>query len=122
MKKIRFCAAALALGIACSLAACGGTEGQEEPPKGEEEMKLDNLVENFWETDTMYDETVMLVAETDADGNIVSAPEGKLSNKRRTTLSGGAPLVPVRLYGRLRRLRAERCRFFPVLFYFTVPG
>ena len=49
MKKIRFCAAALALGIACSLAACGGTEGQEEPPKGEEEMKLDNLVENFWD-------------------------------------------------------------------------
>lgn len=78
MKKIRFCAAALALGIACSLAACGGTEGQEEPPNGEEEMKLDNLAENFWETDTMYDETVMLVAETDADGNIVSAPEGKL--------------------------------------------
>ncbi len=49
-----------------------------EPPKDETTMKLDDLVKNFWETDTMYDETVMLVAETDENGNVTSAPRAKL--------------------------------------------
>ncbi|MBQ2768672.1 MAG: SGNH/GDSL hydrolase family protein [Clostridia bacterium] len=39
---------------------------------------VDTLVENFWETDTMYDETVLMVAETDAAGNVISLPKAKL--------------------------------------------
>lgn len=40
--------------------------------------KLNKLVKSFWSGDTMYDETVLLVAETDASGNVVSAPKAKL--------------------------------------------
>lgn len=39
---------------------------------------LDVLLQNFWQSDTMYDESVLLVAETDEDGNVISAPRSKL--------------------------------------------
>ena len=44
----------------------------------ETEGNLNHLVENFWETDTMYDESAMLIAETDERGNVISAPRAKL--------------------------------------------
>jgi len=46
-------------------------------PNGETEG-MDKLVKNFWENDTMYDETILLTASTDEAGNIVNMPEAKL--------------------------------------------
>lgn len=54
-----------------------GNTGSEEPDLNTN-MKLNDLVKNFWETDTMYDESVMLVAQTDGQGNVTVAPRAKL--------------------------------------------
>lgn len=77
MKAVRFFATALALVLMFSVSACSGGE-KEQDSLGDETVKFDKLVENFWETDTMYDETVMLIAETDDEGNVISAPTGNL--------------------------------------------
>lgn len=53
----------------------GNTGGEEDESVAD---KLDNLVKSFWSGDTMYEETVLMVAETDASGNVVSAPKAKL--------------------------------------------
>ena len=52
------------------------TEGEKDPP--EDEMKVNNYVQPFWVGITMYDESVMLVAKTDDNGNVISAPKAKL--------------------------------------------
>ena len=52
------------------------TEGEKDPP--EDEMKVNNFVQPFWVGNTMYDESVMLVAKTDDNGNVISAPKAKL--------------------------------------------
>ncbi len=60
----------------------GDNENNGDENGGDEEEsvadKLDDLVKSFWHGDTMYEETILLVAETDADGNVVSAPKAKL--------------------------------------------
>ena len=52
------------------------TEGENDPP--EDDMKIDNYTQPFWVGNTMYDESVMLVAKTDDKGNVISAPKAKL--------------------------------------------
>lgn len=70
--------------VLAALGACGGenTDGKESggvPSSSEETTeKADTLVKNFWDSDVMYDETVILVAETDEGGEIVSLPAGNL--------------------------------------------
>ena len=44
----------------------------------EQAMKEDKLITPFWKSDVMYDETVILVAETDETGKIVGLPTAKL--------------------------------------------
>ncbi|MBQ7924150.1 MAG: hypothetical protein IJ329_02465 [Clostridia bacterium] len=64
----------------------GSTAGDENEDDGENvtpqpdaaTVRADNLVKNFWESDTMYDETVMLIAPTDENGEITGLPSGKL--------------------------------------------
>lgn len=57
----------------------GDNKGDDDKnPEKPERGVMDNLVLNFWETDTMYDETIMLVAQTDALGNVTGAPKAKL--------------------------------------------
>lgn len=87
--------AALAVGTVMALAACAGCTGGETPPgpepdndpsqgggtenpPQEQENTVDDLVKNFWQNAVMYDESVMFVAETDAEGNVISAPKAKL--------------------------------------------
>ena len=48
---------------------------------------VDRLVESFWLTDTMYDESILLVAQTDASGAIISAPAAKLLFPAQQVLS-----------------------------------
>lgn len=80
----RSAACAVAAFILTALGACGGgTTSNKESSDGnsssEETIeKADNLVKNFWDSDVMYDETVILVAETDEGGEIVSMPTGNL--------------------------------------------
>lgn len=75
----------------------GGNEQGGNNTGGEEDLsvadKLDNLVKSFWSGDTMYEETVLLVAETDASGKIVSAPKAKL-------MFDATEIVEVKQYGR----------------------
>ena len=52
------------------------TEGENDPP--EDDMKIDNYTQPFWVGNTMYEESVMLVAKTDDKGNVISAPKAKL--------------------------------------------
>lgn len=52
------------------------TPGENNTP--EENMKLDNYTQPFWAGDTMYDESVMLIAKTDSKGNVIEAPRAKL--------------------------------------------
>ena len=44
----------------------------------EDVMKLNDYALPFWVGDRMYDESVMLVAKTDAAGNVIEAPRAKL--------------------------------------------
>lgn len=48
---------------------------------------VDRLVENFWLTDTMYDEAILLVAQTDTSGAVISAPKAKLLFPAQQVLS-----------------------------------
>lgn len=68
-KLIATCACVAAVAVA--LVGCGTNEIPEE-------TMTDKLIKNFWESDTMYDETVILVAPMDDDGNITALPHGKL--------------------------------------------
>ncbi len=79
----------LVCAILVSVAACTGsqaTTGTGDPtttapistPKKEPTMILNDLVKPFWTNSTMYDESVMLIAKTDADGNVIEAPKAKL--------------------------------------------
>ncbi|MBQ8428795.1 MAG: SGNH/GDSL hydrolase family protein [Clostridia bacterium] len=97
MKKIRTLACLLAT-LLCggTLFACGGdktdngasnsssdnssTSVNDGPSEEEIEqaMKEDKLVTPFWNSDVMYDETVILVAPTDGDGKITALPSAKL--------------------------------------------
>ena len=86
---VLFCASTL---FACSLGKTNETGNSEsgsdslnvsvnEVPSEEEKeqaMKEDKLVTPFWKSDVMYDETVILVAETDETGKIVGLPTAKL--------------------------------------------
>lgn len=57
-------------------------DGTESNGNGEEPVTMEGTVENsvidFRMSETMYDETVLLVAETDEEGNVISAPKAKL--------------------------------------------
>lgn len=96
MKKTkRIIAIILTLAIMLPLASCnawnefwtefnGGSStttttngtGPDNPPNND--MKLNDYAQPFWVSDTMYDESIMLVAKTDDDGNIIEAPRAKL--------------------------------------------
>lgn len=55
------------------------TDGGDDPVvPPEANMKLEDYAMPFWIGDTMYDECVMLVAETDENGNVIGAPRAKL--------------------------------------------
>ena len=41
-------------------------------------MKVYRYTQPFWAGNTIYDESVMLVAEIDDKGNVISAPKAKL--------------------------------------------
>lgn len=79
MKKGKFRTAVAAALSATMLFAgavgCGGTATSGDEPKV---GTMNDLVKNFWENDTMYDETVILTAATNENGEIVSAPTGEL--------------------------------------------
>ena len=87
MKRIRFFSGMLA-SVLCAACLAGGMTGcvPEHPddPAGDngdtagEAGILNNLVKNFWQSDKMYEESVLFVAQTDAQGNVVSAPQAKL--------------------------------------------
>ncbi len=96
MKKIKSLACLLA-GLLCagSLVACGTGKTNKNPESGgnnpnisvdeelteeekEQAVKEDRFVAPFWKSDVMYDETVVLVAETDETGKIVGLPTAKL--------------------------------------------
>lgn len=53
-------------------------DGDDPVVPPEANMKLDDYTMPFWIGDTAYDECVMLVAETDGDGNVIGAPRAKL--------------------------------------------
>ncbi len=53
------------------------TEG-EDPTVPGDDMKLNQLTQPFWVGNTMYDESVLLVAKTDDNGNVIEAPRAKL--------------------------------------------
>lgn len=80
----RAAACAAAAFVLTALGACGGgntsdKESADGSSSSEETTeKVDTLVKNFWDSDVMYDETVILVAETDEGGEIVSLPAGNL--------------------------------------------
>ncbi len=86
MKK--FLAILLSAAMMLCFAACGdggktdtenSDETPEEPPVEQtEEGTVEDLAKNFWKTDTMYDETVLFIAETDEQGNVIAAPRAKL--------------------------------------------
>ncbi len=50
-------------------------EGTNPPT---DDMKLKDYAQPFWLGNTMYDESVMLVAKTDDQGNVIEAPRAKL--------------------------------------------
>ena len=82
MKRFGFFTVAAAIvlcvaGLPGGLARCAP---EPSDPEGgvREEGTLDKVVENFWQSDTMYDETVLFFAETDGEGNVLSAPQAKL--------------------------------------------
>ena len=82
MKRFGFFTVAAAIvlcvaGLPGGLARCAP---EPSDPEGgvREEGTLDKVVENFWQSDTMYDETVLFIAETDGEGNVLSAPQAKL--------------------------------------------
>ena len=72
------CAACLVCGMTGCSSAPNGDPENENNDIPEEKGYLDNLVKNFWQSDVMYDETVLFVAETDSTGNVLSAPQAKL--------------------------------------------
>ena len=45
-----------------------------------------DLLANFWESDIVYEESAMLIAETDYAGNLISAPRAKLLFKDVTKI------------------------------------
>lgn len=93
MKKIL--AMLLSAVMLMGLSACGeGKTDEKDPPENDdssneqtEEGTLNDLVKNFWQTETMYDETVMFIAETDDFGNVISAPRAKLLFEPKEILS-----------------------------------
>ena len=50
-------------------------EGSNLP---QDDMKISKYSQPFWVGNTMHDESVMLVAKTDAEGNVIEAPRAKL--------------------------------------------
>jgi len=76
MKKILI--SLLLIVVSLSLIGCSFLEDFGKDKNVEEDNIIMNLVEPFWEKEIMYDETVILVAETDNEGNIISAPRGNL--------------------------------------------
>ncbi len=52
------------------------TPGENNTP--EDNMKIENYTQPFWVGNTMYDESVMLIAKTDSNGNVIEAPRAKL--------------------------------------------
>ena len=64
-------------GIACAAAAIFALAGCGSNNPSEDTM-TEKLIQNFWQSDTMYDETVILVAPMDGEGNITALPQGRL--------------------------------------------
>ena len=65
--------------LACGLCACGSSVppdiggSSESPDNGDSAGNatvnvMNDLVKNFWDETTLYDESIMLVAETDGKG------------------------------------------------------
>ncbi len=50
--------------------------GVVDPPA--DDMKVKEYAQPFWTGNRMYDESIMLVAETDSNGNVIGAPRAKL--------------------------------------------
>ena len=50
--------------------------GSTNPP--DDDMELKDYAKPFWVGNEMYDESVMLIAKTDANGNVIEAPRAKL--------------------------------------------
>lgn len=89
-------ALALVLAMVLPMAACdawdefwnefNGTSNQDptQPTTGEtpttpgDDTKMDTYTQPFWAGNTMYDESVLFIAKTDAKGNIIEAPRAKL--------------------------------------------
>ena len=53
------------------------TGGEDDPPATQEHT-VDDLVKNFWQSETMYEESVLFIAKTDEQGNVIEAPKAKL--------------------------------------------
>ena len=96
MKTIKkILALLLVLAMVLPMAACdawdefwagfnGTTTDPTEPTTGEgpdlpgEDTKMKEYTQPFWAGNTMYDESVLLVAKTDKNGNVIEAPRAKL--------------------------------------------
>lgn len=52
--------------------------GSENPTLPGDDMKEIDYTQPFWAGNTMYDESIMLVAKTDNKGNVIEAPRAKL--------------------------------------------
>ncbi|MBQ9481551.1 MAG: SGNH/GDSL hydrolase family protein [Clostridia bacterium] len=84
----KFLAAVIAAVCAVTFTACAdkGNEWNTSTEQSDSQIVLpvkekgimDDSVKNFWQTDTMIDETVIFVAETDDYGNVISTPKAKL--------------------------------------------
>ncbi len=89
LKKIIIGLLSVYMLLACGLCACGSSVppdsggSSESPDNGDSAGNatvnvMNDLVKNFWDETTLYDESIMLVAETDGKGNVLSAPKAKL--------------------------------------------
>lgn len=76
MKKVLLIMLLLLLSV-CSCKGNNNDNNNNDNKKGGDE-RLNNLITNFWDSEIMYDETVILVGETDKDGNLTSLPKGNL--------------------------------------------
>lgn len=78
MKKIWRKIIATAISASFLLAGAFGCNSGDSSGDETKDGTMNDLVKNFWQNDTMYDETVILTAKTDENGEIVSLPQGDL--------------------------------------------
>lgn len=90
MRIKKLCVALAAALAACCLVSCADT-GKSDSSSGNGQSgsqssgsvpeaigEVDTLVKNFWDTEIMQDESILLVAETDENGSVTAAPKAKL--------------------------------------------